>query len=1191
MINKRYKILRLLGKGRSRVFLCSDAFYGSKLFALKLLNAKEHSAIASFRNEFETLRKMNHSNIIEVIDFGKVISIDKEDEDQNISQGYYFLIMEYFEGFELQNLPGIKKPDILMKVIEQIASVLYYLHQSNFIHYDIKPSNFLANYIDGGLSLKLIDFGFSKYFRVDDEIEIKGTPEFLAPEIIEKDFIDHRVDLFAFGMTLYNLIYNNFPFKYSSEIEIYSSILEKEFNFPKSDIPKTIIEACKNLLAKKSLERPYYSLSIFEKLQIPISKSMRRSFVPVKVNIDRKSIQNGLGLYFDNKEIGSILSIKGKSGSGKSSILNKLRKDYNNSILIGSGAFGEMSVWKNLVYDILYNFPIGSFSEDILVIANDLIEDREKIDIDKIKLLLNSLLHSNFEIFLFDGISNFDEISKEVFTEFIRLLQSNSKKIILTENSDYELISKQFSNVSILDIIPLNKTEMDEIIEVSFGSIFPKEELKSVMNQFGQLHFNDFYDVIEELINLDVLIVSFEGPIIQFNEAKKELIEDSQQVVMEMKLNDLSADEQLIAQYLSIFSKSVSEEIIGSITGYSAKNISKILSALRVKSIITGIKQSVFPEFVSPLLKNFIYKSSSNHEIMHLKAAEALEQLNLPNYREELSFQYLKAGKFDSYISTLQKQISALPKGFALNYKISLYNKILEVKLQERRDEILIPLAETYFDTGNYTNALENLQKISPGAIEEELELRRKILLGKCKIETGQPDEGVMILNQLLPSISEDEKIEVELLIVGGELDLNNYSNCRSILNKILKEGNYEQIATAYNLLALTEIYENSDLKKAAAYFRKSIENYELAGNAPRVAAIRLNLGNIFSMLGDKPNMLEQWKKSSVLNNQIGNLELEAKLMMNFGINNFDLCLFDEAAENYKKALAVFTAQSDTEGEGLAMINLSEVFLQTCEYQNAFEAIEKAKFIFAQANNLEFEFDTVFLLSKLYFLLGMRKEFKLQYDSIEVKFKDILITEVAKAKLSLLSAMGLVLSNENKDILPELKKHYFSIEFTDDRELKILKADLLFLLLNTALSKFEYLTCIDFLDQPEATKLIDQNVFYRAEREVILGNLHGKIENIKINTSIAHFQSAYRLIENTSIHRITYKILFELAVYYHKRGKFNDSAKYISYTTALIKMLADLIKDKTLKDAFLAEKAVKNIMDKLTIIERTLSDA
>src|SRR3989339_772419 len=120
MINRRYSVTKKLGQGRSSVYLCEDGGQAGKNYALKILSA--NSSIEEqkvFKDEFQTIQKLDHPNIIQAYERGTVVEVS---ENEPISIGSKYLAMEYFDGSELLSFP-VSNENSLKEIIAQIFSV------------------------------------------------------------------------------------------------------------------------------------------------------------------------------------------------------------------------------------------------------------------------------------------------------------------------------------------------------------------------------------------------------------------------------------------------------------------------------------------------------------------------------------------------------------------------------------------------------------------------------------------------------------------------------------------------------------------------------------------------------------------------------------------------------------------------------------------------------------------------------------------------------------------------------------------------------------------------------------------------------------------------------------------------------------------------------------------------------------
>jgi|GEM_PF-1217966 len=200
----RYELLGEVGRGgMGVVYQARDRRLG-RIVALKRLpeNLRENpTAVQLFLREARAAAALNHPNIVTLFD------ADQED-------GSYYLTMEFLEGFPLDRI--LKKRGRLtvrdcVRLGVQIATGLQYAHERHIVHRDIKTSNL---FFTKDRVVKIMDFGLAKTMQEVRRAAtvIGGTPYYMAPEQATGENVDHRADLYAFGVTLFELATGTVPF-------------------------------------------------------------------------------------------------------------------------------------------------------------------------------------------------------------------------------------------------------------------------------------------------------------------------------------------------------------------------------------------------------------------------------------------------------------------------------------------------------------------------------------------------------------------------------------------------------------------------------------------------------------------------------------------------------------------------------------------------------------------------------------------------------------------------------------------------------------------------------------------------------------------------------------------------------------------------------------------------------------------
>ncbi|XP_032370938.1 serine/threonine-protein kinase ULK3 isoform X2 [Etheostoma spectabile] len=193
-----------------------------EVVAVKVVSKKSlnKASTENLLTEIEILKTMRHPHIVQLKDF-------QWDAD-NI-----YLIMEWCSGGDLCRFIRSRRilPErVARRFLQQIACALQFLHERNISHLDLKPQNILLS----GSVLKLADFGFAQYMSPwDEQSVLRGSPLYMAPEMVCRRQYDSRVDLWSVGVILYEALFGRAPFASRSYAELEEKIrsnqpIEKE---------------------------------------------------------------------------------------------------------------------------------------------------------------------------------------------------------------------------------------------------------------------------------------------------------------------------------------------------------------------------------------------------------------------------------------------------------------------------------------------------------------------------------------------------------------------------------------------------------------------------------------------------------------------------------------------------------------------------------------------------------------------------------------------------------------------------------------------------------------------------------------------------------------------------------------------------------------------------------------------------
>src|SRR5947209_3201803 len=171
--------------------------------------AHEPGFLDRFQREAETVARLDHPNILPIYDFGQEGDVP-------------YIVMPLVTGGTLRD--WLSKPVPLeraLQVFSRILAALEYAHSQRVVHRDIKPTNILISQGDWPL---LTDFGISKIvepsLRVTRSGTMIGTPEYMSPEQSQGGHVDHRADLYAMGIILYEMLTGRLPFQGQTPVAV-----------------------------------------------------------------------------------------------------------------------------------------------------------------------------------------------------------------------------------------------------------------------------------------------------------------------------------------------------------------------------------------------------------------------------------------------------------------------------------------------------------------------------------------------------------------------------------------------------------------------------------------------------------------------------------------------------------------------------------------------------------------------------------------------------------------------------------------------------------------------------------------------------------------------------------------------------------------------------------------------------------
>ncbi|MBU1219144.1 protein kinase [Myxococcota bacterium] len=284
-IDSRYVLEEFIAQGSmSVVYRALHDELGSSV-AVKILKpsiAIDENILNRFKQEARIMGNLNHPNIMGIITSGES------------SGGLHYMVSEYIRGSTLEDylIEGIALPVTrAVSIVSQLLSALSEAHSYGFIHRDLKPSNIVIISLRGGGDVvKLVDFGISTVLlnvgkRITNDGELIGTPEYMAPEVINGQRSSIHSDIYSLGVMFYRMLTGRMPFSGSNAWEILNAHLRMIPKRP-SLINPALCDTFDIVILKALEKNPTHRIQSAEEFSNYINEIMQNLHISTTEDVD-----------------------------------------------------------------------------------------------------------------------------------------------------------------------------------------------------------------------------------------------------------------------------------------------------------------------------------------------------------------------------------------------------------------------------------------------------------------------------------------------------------------------------------------------------------------------------------------------------------------------------------------------------------------------------------------------------------------------------------------------------------------------------------------------------------------------------------------------------------------------------------------------------------------------------------------
>jgi Nif-specific regulatory protein len=959
IIAGRFRALRKLGSGSSgEVYLARTVSEGRPV-AIKIFRAEPSSpeSARAFRQEFALLSHLDHPCIVRIFDYGLT------------AQGQPYFVMEYVEGppfdtslFKTIGLTGF------YSIVVDICLGLEHLHGYGLIHQDIKPDNILlySSASSGHLRAKLSDFGLAAVVGFGEARHLSGTLEYFSPEAIRGANLDRRADLYSLGVTLYEVLTGQNPFRSPDPREVLRRHLEvrpDSLRTHDEHIPASLEKVIFQLLENDPLDRFSTAASVIaalrERVGYTLSKQQQQisSMLPPSEFVGRGRELARLRTWHRQTQTGQplLVFLEGGHGIGKTRLLKEFSVHCQ---LEGTAVLGE--TWLNRFIPLRDQEDYGTSGEahdyrnwelicrqisQISCAPVIIIEDIEAVDptvLDFLQYLLQRL--SRQSVFI---CCSYDatQLSDVQLSQLKALKRGREKR-----------------SVRSLALRPLSRAALTQMLRSRFHLLRDLGQLADAVHRAsgGNPLYADV--IISALIDRGVLVFHAGGWVLHREQLETVSLSEFLEDIDKRTAGRISPAAGEVLKAAAVFGESFQPENIAPILPASGKALFRALAeALRAGWLVRrrdpGEPEALY-YFSRPGLRKYLYDSIPSHirKRLHRRLARHLESQPKSRWNYLALADHFRQSEI--WGKTVRYSLPAAQEAMASSRPetaLRLFAQALEAGEKLRHTKALVPILEGQGDacslTGRFTEALRAYDRALRLLGAKRSHRRLEIMLKKAVLFRRQSryDEALKVLNDgLRLAGSRGFRLpRARLLAEKGwaQRMKADYEAAVDTLGRALKLLRWQQdradTAKVFNSLGVTT-WTLGRYEEAQAYYERSLKIYQELGDQDRIAALLDNLGLVHLAQGHLKRAVAQFQESLHLRKATADVFREAKACHNLAMAYAEAGQWQEAILFYQQSQAIKERIGDLDGLALTLNNLGIIYMHQGVWEESRRCQEKA---------------------------------------------------------------------------------------------------------------------------------------------------------------------------------------------------------------------------------------------------------
>ena len=926
-----------------------------------------------FEAEFATLAELDHPNIVKVFDYGLV-------EDR-----YPYFTMEYVHGRRISEFFDGKNWNALYDVVLQIASALHYIHRRGIIHLDLKPSNIL---IDESGRAKLMDFGLAIASRQVLDRQIRGTLQYMAPEVLKQDRVDSRADLYALGMTLYETVTGALPGYGKAPIDVIRIHLNEEIRPPSSinpHVPPELEAIILKLLEKDPRHRYASAAALLHAVaeasghNVPASELLLgRGELYAAPLIGRSTEVNQLMslIAAARGDSGGGVIVAGAEGAGKSRVV---RDVVLRAQLDGARVFsGRCPVNRKTIYAPFFDIfrqlvtavnPDADAGEEIRRILRPTAAGSPH-EGDKYRLY-NHIVQSMQDIYGFlsagsdtsgtplilviEDLQWADPSSSDLFSFLVGEAKQNQLLVIGTltieennaeANTFWEQRAKE-AGFPIIRIESLNEGLVHEHVESLLGESLGDEFVRWMFWESSGSPLN-IRRIFDYLIAHGYLEFKPSGWTVDMERVRELRIPGGAAAILMEKADALHDDGCSLLEAAAVLGEVSSVDLLTKVSDFTPERTYELLRELVSSGLLDESTSGSVITFPQMHLRDSIYNGMSDQRRseLHLRVGNALEPMLSAGSSQlvgQIAYHFARANETEKGIRYAVEAGDIATRSLAHAEATEFYRTAIELldlsgADESHKAEVREKLADAYYRENDYRNAMQTFQFLlksfqvrnnGSGASPDVARVMKKI--GKVLGNRGEHDSAMSYFQNALDIYEQlAQKCDVaEMMnrIAGLYREKDNMELASEMAEKarLMLVDEPPTVVTGYIRNTQALIeYALGNWQRAKQILLDAYCIGDLVGSDQLKKKALTNLGNALWKLGDWETALEYYHKNMQLSEAEGDLWNLVNCYNNVGIIEFGRGNFQNAADYFERSMRIDQKIGALEYEALALENLGE---------------------------------------------------------------------------------------------------------------------------------------------------------------------------------------------------------------------------------------------------------------------------